>query len=79
MSRKKDMFKKDLPQMMYGFGDVEPKFQDEESIELLNQLAEEYIYHVMNKVESVARNKITANDIKFVLRKDKRKYENNCR
>ena len=60
-------FLNDLPKMMYGFGDVPEPF--EQSKELLNHMAEEYIKDFVT--EAIAGNpdkKLTASALKFRIR-----------
>eukprot|EP00884_Botryococcus_braunii_P016965 jgi/Botrbrau1/3952/Bobra.0365s0027.1 len=73
--KKRGLFAKDLPMMMYGYGDAETPY--EETVELVEDILVEYIVSLMMKATEVAsgpNGKILVDDILFLLRKDTRKY-----
>eukprot|EP01127_Copromyxa_protea_P005471 TRINITY_DN1539_c0_g1_i2.p1 TRINITY_DN1539_c0_g1~~TRINITY_DN1539_c0_g1_i2.p1 ORF type:complete len:102 (-),score=24.18 TRINITY_DN1539_c0_g1_i2:141-446(-) len=65
---------KELPKMMYGFGDVE--HPDPESVALLEEITVEYITAVTRKAATVGSKKgsLQPEDIVYVVRKDPKKY-----
>eukprot|EP01124_Arcella_intermedia_P001404 TRINITY_DN10763_c0_g2_i1.p1 TRINITY_DN10763_c0_g2~~TRINITY_DN10763_c0_g2_i1.p1 ORF type:complete len:136 (-),score=29.14 TRINITY_DN10763_c0_g2_i1:99-467(-) len=73
-SSKPVSFVKDLPTMMYGFGDV--KNPEDETVNLMQELVFEYIREMTFKASEVAskRGKIQPEDLVFVIRKDRKKY-----
>lgn len=74
--RKKDSFGEDVGYMMYGFGDVSPELQDPQTVEIVDELLCEYVRYVASEASSVADGKrIGLDDLMFVLRKDKKKYD----
>eukprot|EP01094_Clydonella_sp_ATCC50884_P004700 TRINITY_DN13730_c0_g1_i1.p1 TRINITY_DN13730_c0_g1~~TRINITY_DN13730_c0_g1_i1.p1 ORF type:complete len:172 (+),score=65.23 TRINITY_DN13730_c0_g1_i1:33-518(+) len=72
--KKKPLFKKELEQMLYGFGDVAEPL--EETVELLDEMVVEYITEMTKKASDVAsrRGRLRTEDIAFVIRKDSKKY-----
>ncbi|PVU84597.1 hypothetical protein BB559_007539 [Furculomyces boomerangus] len=70
---KAGLFAKDLPPLMYGFGDsINP---NPETVNLLEDLLIDYINEICIKAASVSgkRQRVTVDDFKFALRKDPKK------
>ena len=75
MSRKR-VFEKDLPAMMYGFGDVSPEEQDPDTVAVVDELTCEFLRFVAKEAASVSDGvKISLDDVMFVVRKDKKKHD----
>jgi transcription initiation factor TFIID subunit 13 len=85
----RDLFAKDLPNLMYGHGDSREPIK--ESVELLEDMAVEYVTDIVHKAMSLVHKRTTAaaaasassktkaeqltlDDLLYVLRHDPRKY-----
>ncbi|KAJ2112098.1 hypothetical protein GGH19_003177 [Coemansia sp. RSA 1807] len=67
------LFNRELPTLMYGFGDSSPS--NPESVDVLEDILIDYINTTCVEAARVAgrRSKVTVDDFKFVLRKDPKK------
>ncbi|KAJ2082727.1 hypothetical protein H4R24_001323 [Coemansia sp. RSA 988] len=67
------LFSRELPTLMYGFGDSSPSRPD--SVDVLEDILIDYINSTCLQAAKVAgrRTKVTVDDFKFVLRKDPKK------
>ncbi|KAJ2357262.1 hypothetical protein IWW50_001469 [Coemansia erecta] len=67
------LFSRELPLLMYGFGDNSPPLP--ESVDVLEDILIDYINNTCIDAAKVAgrRSKVTVEDFKFVLRKDPKK------
>lgn len=74
ISKKKLLFEKEIKQMMYGFGDSKNCLR--ESVELMEDLALDYIKNMTIEATKVGANKrkLKLEDFLFLIRKDKKKY-----
>jgi transcription initiation factor TFIID subunit 13 len=73
--KKKRLFTRELQHMMYGFGDVPNPAP--ESVDLLEELVIEFVTEMTQKAMQVSakRGKLQMEDLIFLIRKDKKKYD----
>uniref|UniRef100_A0AC34RDC9 Transcription initiation factor TFIID subunit 13 n=1 Tax=Panagrolaimus sp. JU765 TaxID=591449 RepID=A0AC34RDC9_9BILA len=70
---KTQQIRRELKSMLYGFGDV--KEPNEETVDTLLEIVLDYITSVCQKAQSInVNNKITLDDIHFLIRGDPKKY-----
>ncbi|GAA5820498.1 hypothetical protein JCM11251_003018 [Rhodosporidiobolus azoricus] len=69
---KKGLFSKDLPSMMYGFGDDNPA---PDTVNLMEELVIEHITDICTQAHQISTNrgKIKVDDFRFALRRDPKK------
>lgn len=73
-SQSKSLYGKELRCMMYGFGDDKNPYT--ESVDLLEELVLKYVADTTRQAISVKKsNKITVDDIMYLVRRDKRKCD----
>ncbi|KAJ2780592.1 hypothetical protein GGI15_003486 [Coemansia interrupta] len=67
------LFSRELPMLMYGFGDSMPPLA--ESVDVLEDILIDYINDMCLQAAAMSakRGKVTVEDFKFVLRKDPKK------
>lgn len=74
LKRKRGIFSKELRLMMYGFGDDPDPLP--ETVELVEDIVIEYITDMIHKAQDLSsrHQKLTIEDIMFLIRKDPRKF-----
>ncbi|CAK0780214.1 hypothetical protein CVIRNUC_004972 [Coccomyxa viridis] len=74
--RKRGLFSKDLPTMMYGYGDTRNHYQA--TVDLVEDITIEYAtaltQSAMDRTSTGKAGKLQAEDVLFVVRKDPKKF-----
>lgn len=73
LDKRKKMYTKEVRCMLYGFGDDENPYQ--ETVNLLDEIVVQYIIEMTKMAAEVGKtDKVTVEDILFLVRRDSKKY-----